>query len=199
MAGCTGNNFRNSSSKTSLSSNLILRDEQIRKLKRLELKIKKLLEAKVETPDVPENKYQRCRVLGKIFSILFDQGPIEQICSLVFTIFSIITSVIVGPEGPPSIKNVPQKSGSRLLPPHIDEPLNVLLDRMSVLCSDPPKLPTETIKKGTKADITSASAKDKTAAPKTKLTNEKKYAANRNDKYSIPERSHKARNILKKS
>jgi len=70
-------------------------DKRSRKMKNMKLEIKKLFEPELQKADVSEKKNFICQALGNFFFRLFDQGPIEQISCLVFTVFTMIKWVIL--------------------------------------------------------------------------------------------------------
>ncbi|XP_039496129.1 uncharacterized protein LOC120454676 [Drosophila santomea] len=67
---------------------------------------------------IPQRESLVARILAKVFSLFFDQAPIEQISSLVFTIFTIAKS-LVGSIKMPGIKHVFHKQGFHTFPPFI--------------------------------------------------------------------------------
>jgi len=100
-------------------------DKRSRKFKNMKLEINKLFEPELQKADVPEKKNMICQALGNFFLILFDQGPIEQISCLVFTIFTMIKWAILKLENKPSIKDGLQ-----------DKATSLLVERMAPLCSN---------------------------------------------------------------
>nr|XP_016933134.1 uncharacterized protein LOC108012340 [Drosophila suzukii] len=103
-------------------------DKRSRKIKNMKLEIKKLFEPELQKAYVPEKKNSICQALGNFFLILFDQGPIEQISCLVFTIFTMIKWAILKLKIQPSIKDGPQ-----------DKATSLLVERMAPLCSNRPQ------------------------------------------------------------
>ncbi|XP_043662787.1 uncharacterized protein LOC122626556 [Drosophila teissieri] len=69
-------------------------ERQKRPIERSQRFTTKLMEQESQKTEVPQMKSLVAQVLSKLFSLLFDQGPIEQISSLVFTIFTITKSVL---------------------------------------------------------------------------------------------------------
>jgi len=100
-------------------------DKRSRKIKNMKLEINKLFEPELQKSDVPEKKNMICQALGNFFFRLFDQGPIEQISCLVFTIFTMIKWAILKLKIQPSIKDGPQ-----------DKATSLLVERMAPLCSN---------------------------------------------------------------
>ncbi|XP_037710605.1 uncharacterized protein LOC119547702 isoform X2 [Drosophila subpulchrella] len=118
-------NLSKNSGKQILFPPLPSMDKRSRKIKNMKLEIKKLFEPELQKADVPEKKNRIFQALGNFFLILFDQGPIEQISCLVFTIFTMIKWAILKLEIKPSIKDGPQ-----------DKATSPLVERMAPLCSN---------------------------------------------------------------
>ncbi|XP_026834806.1 uncharacterized protein LOC26526157 [Drosophila erecta] len=114
-------------------------DKQKRKIERTHRFLKKLMEQELQKNTVIVRRKSRLsRSMGKVFSVLFNQGPIEQISSLVFTIFTITKSVVEGIKIRGIQPHEPHERSFHIFPPHTDEPIAVIMDRIAAFCSGSP-------------------------------------------------------------
>ncbi|XP_016989656.2 uncharacterized protein LOC108051891 [Drosophila rhopaloa] len=115
------------------------KDKEFRKYERMRFNIRKILEPTLQKAEVPKEKKGMCRSVGRFFSIILQQGPIEHISNVVFAIFTMIKTVVLEDDRLGINVNLSQEIGIRLHPPYIDEPLTVMLDRIALMGFKEPK------------------------------------------------------------
>ncbi|XP_017056603.1 uncharacterized protein LOC108098304 isoform X1 [Drosophila ficusphila] len=105
-----------------------LADKEYKELNRMHYGVKKLLKQKLLMTDIPEKE----NLLQTLGEVICRHGPIELISNFVFTMLKMVESMFHVDESMLLIpvERATHGSGFPLIPPSIDEPIILFLDRI---------------------------------------------------------------------